>query len=334
LYGAVQKGGPAGDNLLEQKIVVESKMLVSHTYPQRTVLLLLAYLSFGSAAGCPTTDSILNADVCVYGGTAGGVVAAVAAARMNRTVILLNPTGHLGGMMSGGLGNTDGKDSGGIAAEFFKRVGGYQFTPSAAESVFNTMVANESIDVRHHCLVTATETSTETGRIASLTTTLGGSVRATAFIDASYEGDLMAAAGIKYTVGREANTTYGESAAGRLAMPPVWGCKCNWNLGDVNGIDSTGKLLPMVHGRSTDEVEGAGDEKVQAYNFRLCLTRIRTNQVPFPAPTKYDPAQWELLRRAANARGGTLGFDDFFYSHILEGTNKTDTNNGEGRVRP
>ena len=100
--------------------------------------------------------------------------------------------------------------------------------------------------------------------VASMTTTSGGTIQATAFVDASYEGDLMKSAGVSYVVGRESAAEFGETdVGGRLAVPPIWGCGCNWNLGNVSGVAADGvTLLPMVHGRSGDEQIGAGDKKV------------------------------------------------------------------------
>ena len=151
--------------------------LSSQVVRRVVVALLVATLSLASESRCPVGEgTVLRADIIVYGGTAGGVVAAVAAARMNATVILLNPTGHLGGMVSGGLGNTDGHDSGGIAAEFFARVGGKRFAPSAAEAVFNALV-NETgglIKVLHHC--TVSNVSKRVATLKTLTTTSGAKV--------------------------------------------------------------------------------------------------------------------------------------------------------------
>ena len=142
-----------------------------------SAVVMTAAASLASRLGCPLGNgTALHADVVVYGGTAGGVMAAVAAARMNSTVLMLNPTGHLGGMVSGGLGNTDGHDSGGIAAEFFKRVGGRRFVPSAAEAVFNALV-NETgnlIRVFHHC--TVSRVSKSAALLKALITTSGAKV--------------------------------------------------------------------------------------------------------------------------------------------------------------
>jgi hypothetical protein len=141
---------------------------------------------------CPTDGSPLSFAVVVYGGTAGGVVAAVASARTlaqlgdSRGVAILNPTAHLGGMVSGGLGKTDGGPSGGIAAEFFKDVGGLSFPPSRAEHAFNALVRNASVTVFSNCTV-ETVTMGADGAVETIVTSTGGHVKAPVFIDASCE---------------------------------------------------------------------------------------------------------------------------------------------------
>ena len=203
------------------------------------------------AASC---DGSHDVAVAVYGGTAGGVVAAIAAARNLRNknhqkpnlgggasslVLLINPSGsHLGGMVSSGLGWTDGTDSGGIAAEAFAKMGGYHFAPSTAERVFDELVKNESstLSVASSCRIVAVEMG---GRgattIVAATTSAGGRVTAAAFVDSTYEGDLMAMAGVSFVVGREAAAEFNESAGGRLPVPPTWDCGCNW--GFKNPVD-------------------------------------------------------------------------------------------------
>jgi hypothetical protein len=189
-------------------------------------------------------------------------------------VLLVNPTAHLGGMVSSGLGHTDGRDSGGIAAEFFKAAGGYNFAPSTALRVFVELIANATVAVASSCAVASAQTqmhddSRETLQprhprppalagagagagagaatlVKSITTMGGGTFAAPVFIDASYEGDLMARAGVSFTIGRESSSKYSEAAGGRLPVPPIWGCRCNWDLGAVDGRADDGSPLPMV----------------------------------------------------------------------------------------
>jgi len=207
------------------------------------------------------------------------------------------------------------------------------FAPGAAERVFEEMIANESnIRVYSTCQVTMAQLN-RTGdggrRVVSFATTAGGVVNGRAFVDASYEGDLMAACGVSAVVGREAAVEYNETAAGRQATPPVWHCGANWNWGPVDGRDAaTGQPLPMVS-RAVMAPPGGQDATVQAYCFRLCMTTNTSGAafVPFPAPLHYDPMQWELLRRAVN--GTSAGLADFFILSDIGG-GKTDTNNGGG----
>jgi hypothetical protein len=286
------------------------------------------------SVACPAKGESLQGDVVVYAGTAGGVVAAVAAARMQAgaRVIVVNPTGHLGGMVSGGLGRTDGHPSGGIAQEFFDRVGGLTFSPSMAEAVFDAWASNESLIVAHHCQAMEVQKDGTNNRVLSLTTSAGGTVTAAAWIDSSYEGELMALSGVNFTVGRESREQYGESIAGRLPAPPIWTCGCNWNLGVVNGIGEDGAPLPMVQQgtEGAHESLGAADIRVQAYNFRLCVTDTPPNRFAIPPPAKYNASQWELLRRSFQ-KNPQLDLQHFIKPTPLPGApGKYDLNNGGG----
>lgn len=248
----------------------------------------------------------------------------------------MNPGTHLGGMVSSGLGHTDGSPSGGISQEFFTRVGGLQFVPSAAERVFDDMVANESrIRVYAGCQVAAVTAVAPDGvagggpRILSFDTTSGGKVGARVFVDATYEGDLMAMSNVSYFVGREAAADFNETAAGRQAEPPLWPCAANWNWGPVDGTNqSTGLPLPMVSS-GPEAALGEGDSAVQAYGFRLCMTRNDSGAAfaPMPAPSDYRAPDWELLRRAVSGTEARLGM---FFQLTEVGGGKTDTNNGGG----
>lgn len=284
-----------------------------------------------------------SAAVVIYGGTAGGVVAAVAAARNledlgntsddSNGVLLLSPSLHLGGMVSSGLGWTDGTDSGGIAAEAFLKMGGYHFAPSTAERVFDGIVRNESsLKVIKGCRIASVEKDIM-NRIVSAGTSAGGTVTAKVFIDATYEGDLMPLANISYRVGREAVTEFNESLAGRLPVPPLWGCLCNWDFKrPVDGRNSNGNPLPMIQAVASELPPiGSADKRVQSYNFRLCLTQNKSNLRPFPGPSNFSSSEWELLRRviAANADTG-LKFGNFFTNDHFVAPGKTDSNNAGG----
>ncbi len=243
-------------------------------------------------------------DVVVYGATASGVVAAVAAARQGARVALVEPGAHLGGMVSSGLGHSDtGRKEtiGGISLEFFKRVGQHynqpvtwDFEPHVAEDVFKAMAREAKVNVVYNTRLRESDAVNKKGNsIANITMESGDVLSARVFIDATYEGDLMAQSGVTFTWGREGRAQYGESFAGVRDGHRYAG---HWFKVPVSAYDSHHKLLPNTnHGpRGKD---GAGDKKVQAYNFRLCLTKDRRNQVPIPTPFNYDPRDYELLAR-------------------------------------
>src|SRR6185312_575348 len=165
---------------------------------------------------------VLAADFCIYGGTAGGVAAAVAAARLGRRVVLLEPGPQIGGMTASALGYTDigNKDAiGGLAREFYRAVGrhygvaeAWTFEPKVARAVFETWLRGAGVSVRRHQYLASVEQVG--GRLLALTMESGLTVRAPLFVDATYEGDLLAAAGVSHHIGREDNATYGETLNG------------------------------------------------------------------------------------------------------------------------
>jgi hypothetical protein len=243
-------------------------------------------------------------DVVVYGGTAGGVIAAVSAAREGLSVALLEPGGQLGGMTSGGLGRTDhGRKEtiGGYSLEFYQRTGKkygepvtWYFEPHVAELVLQEMVAEVKVRVLFdHRLREEGGVRKRKGRITELFCDNGQAFTAKVFIDATYEGDLMAWAKQSYAIGREPSSQYGESLAGVRPRDP----KHQFDF-PVAGHANEKKtvLLPEIQSGPRGEI-GAGDRKVQAYNFRMCLTRNPNNQIPFPRPKGYTPSRYALLSR-------------------------------------
>ena len=285
---------------------------------------------------CPAVLIAANAyDVVVYGGTAGGVIAAVAAAREGARVALLEPSRHIGGMTSGGLSRTDhGKREtiGGYSLEFYRRAGKHYgeevtwyFEPKIAEKVLNEMAKEAGVRIfLEHRLKESRGVIKNGRRIARLITEKNGDFEAKIFIDASYEGDLMAQAGVSYTWGREGTSEYGESLAGvrpkdrnhQFDMP-------------VSAYDERGRLLPEIQSGPRGEI-GSADRKVQAYNFRLCLSSDSANQAPFERPPTYDATRFQLLAQWLKALEEKLGRPPRFNEVTLPGplkNNKIDLNN-------
>ena len=264
-------------------------------------------------ASCGTALSAAQKfQVVVYGGTAGGVIAAVSAAREGLKVALLEPGNHLGGMVSGGLSYTDiGKREviGGYALEFYWRVGnhyetrryghdaGWYHEPHVAEQVLRAMLDEARVTVlTGHRLREKDGVSKSGMRVEEIFTENGSSFLADVFVDSSYEGDLMAQAGVSYTWGRESMAQYGESLAGVRAETPF-----HQFTVDVTPYGDDGRLLPEIQGGPAGEV-GAADRKVQAYNYRMCFSQDPSNQAPFPKPDGYDSSRYSLLARLLKAR--------------------------------
>jgi len=229
-------------------------------------------------------------DLVVYGGTAGGVISSVAAARQGLRVAVLEPRNHLGGMVTGGLSATDHGEKevvGGYALEFYERLGrhynrGIEWYPEPrlAETVFQEMVQEAgAVTVYYqHRLKDRGGVNREGKRIGAIRTENDGVFQAAMFIDASYEGDLMAQAGVSYTWGREGVDQYHESLAG------VRRRDVNHQFDfPVPAYDQSGDLLPEIQTGARGEL-GTGDHKIQAYNFRMILTQDGENRIPFPKP--------------------------------------------------
>ncbi|WP_193210439.1 FAD-dependent oxidoreductase [Luteolibacter marinus] len=299
-------------------------------------------------------------DVVVYGGTSGGVIAAVQAARSGKSVVLISPTLHLGGLTSSGLGWTDlGKSSilGGLSREFYHRIylhyqddaawnwqtrasygnsgqGGPAFNattevasvfePKVAESIFVELLADESVPVVTGRLDLAGGVVMDAGEIDHIRLEGGGEYAGKIFIDASYEGDLLPGAGVSFTVGREPNSTYGESVSGIQAGRATKNQLPNNIDPYVVAGDPGSGLLPGVEA-DAGGTDGSGDGRLQAYCFRMALTDVAANRVTIAQPAGYDEDDYELLFRAIEA-GQTSGFFKF----DLMPNRKTDSNNTGG----
>ncbi len=332
---------------------------------RRIINLTLALFVFGimGLLGCKqskeTNKSVATADIIIYGGTSAAISAAVEAKRSGKSVIVVSPDIHLGGLSSGGLGFTDtGNKSviGGLAREFYHRIWKHYnteeawiwqkkeeygnkgqgtpamdgenrtmwiFEPHVAEKVFEDLVAEEQIRVdRDEWLDREKGVEMEDGNIVSITTLSGKTYTGKIFLDATYEGDLMAAAGVSYHVGREGKEVYGEEWNG--VQTGVLHHK-HWFEEDISPYvvpgDPSSGLLPKVSGEHPGE-KHSGDDKIQAYCFRMCMTNHPENRIPFPKPEGYDPLNYELLARVFET-----GRKDWFEKFDPIPNHKTDTNN-------
>lgn len=294
------------------------------TFRLNTLLGLLILLTPNTHAEPVTTD------VCIYGGTSAGVVAAVEAARLGKTVALVEAGQHLGGMSSEGLGGTDIDNHafqnspavGGLALEFYRRINAvygrqdkfeemvrtkskqrlWSFEPHVAEAVFDAWVKEAGVQVFRGARLSGKEgVSKEGPRITALRTAAGGEFRAKVFIDATYEGDLLAAAGVSTTVGREGNAKYDETKSGIRTDTKHSQFDKRVDPYKVPGDRESGLIYGVQDGAVGEH--GAGDESIQAFCFRLCLTKNPDHRIPITQPPGYDPAQYELQRRYLQAGG-------------------------------
>lgn len=312
---------------------------------------------------CPAqAQTELTADVIVYGGTSAAITSAIKAKQLGHSVIVVSPDKHLGGLTAGGLGWTDTGNKaviGGLSREFYHRVwqhyneptawtqqtresygnkgqgnpaiDGAQrtmwiFEPSAAEKVFEQWIKEKEITViRAVWLDRENGVVVENRRIKSIRTLDGRTFSGKMFIDATYEGDLMAAAGVSFHVGREANSKYGEKwngiQVGILHHRHHFGVLKEGISPYIIPGDPQSGVLPNVSPDPPGEY-GQGDHRVQAYCFRMCLTNNPANRIPFPKPEGYDPKQYELLRRVLVA-----GWRELFDKYDPIPNLKTDTNN-------
>jgi hypothetical protein len=320
-------------------------------------------------------------DIVIYGGTSAGVSAAIQSSRMGKSVVLIEPTNRIGGLTTGGLGQTDigNKQAiGGISREFYENIKKYYddpenwkwekrsdykdggqtrteegeatmwtFEPSAALAVYKSMMDKEKIKmVYNERLNRETGVKKVAGKIESITMESGKIFKGKVFLDATYEGDLMASAGVSYAVGRESNEEYGETLNGVQANSintSLTGLVSRnaFNHNFIPGVDPyvvkgdpISGLLPNVNEKPG--LEGEGDKKIQAYCFRMCLTDHPENRIPFQKPANYDEVNYELLFRNYEARKGPIREMYSYGNSLLPWINssmpnrKTDTNNKFG----
>lgn len=248
------------------------------------------------------TDETLSVDLCVYGGTAAGVIAARSAVRQGISVVLLQPGKFLGGMTTGGLGWTDyGKKDviGGLSRQFYLDLGAHygreeewHFEPGAAAAVMKGYIEEGAIPVRYAQYLDTVVM--EANRIRSIRCLGGLTITARFFLDTTYEGDLMAKAGVRYHVGREDNQVYGETINGvQVRRSHQFSHPVDPYV--VPGDPSSG-VLPFINQQDTAR-EGAGDTRIQAYNFRVCMTDDPDLIIPWEKPAGFDERDYELARR-------------------------------------
>ena len=288
-----------------------------------------------------SAQRIIETDVCVYGGTSAGVIAAYTAQKLGKKAILIEPGRHLGGMSSGGLGYTDIGNKyaiTGLARDFYRRIGQHYgkfeqwtFEPHVAEDIFKQYVAQGNFQVLYETRLR--DVKKQGARITEVVlenavdrSAAGVIVRAKVYIDCGYEGDLMAKAGVSYVVGREDNKDYNETINGVQLMH---GHQFQDGIDPyiIPGKSESGLVWGVS--RETLQPNGTGDKKVQAYNYRICLTSDKNNMVPITRPEDYDSTRYELAVRLLKANPSRKRLDDYFIWSRMP-NNKTDINNRGG----
>ncbi|MDN5214914.1 FAD-dependent oxidoreductase [Fulvivirgaceae bacterium BMA12] len=334
------------------------------------IAISLFALIIPSSCNNKNNEKGISADVIIYGGTSAGISAAIQTARLGKSVVLIEPTNRLGGLTTGGLGQTDIGNKqviGGISREFYQNIRRYYedsvnwvwqmrseykdggqtrtnknedamwtFEPSAALKVYHDMI--KGLDIRiiySQRLNRTTGVSKTDNTIKSITMESGNKYYGKMFIDATYEGDLIATAGVSYTIGREANAQYGESLNGVQANDTSrtlsGGLSANARHHNfVQGVDpyvvpgdSSSGLLPGIN--PTVKEDGSADKHIQAYCFRMCLTDHPDNRIPFEKPENYDELNYELLFRNYES-----GYNRIPWIHSKMPNRKTDSNNRDG----
>ncbi|MGX5816740.1 FAD-dependent oxidoreductase [Chitinophaga lutea] len=276
-------------------------------------------------------------NICVYGASSAGVIAAYTAQKAGRSVLLIDPGKHVGGLTTGGLGYTDIGNKyaiQGLALEFYRQVGAHYgkfeqwiFEPHVADSIFSDYLRRAKVQPMLEHRLQAVQK--ENGAIRQITLNAGGktvTVAADMFIDATYEGDLMAKAGVRYIVGREGNDVYNETWNGVQLLDGHQfpdGIDPYKTPGDA----SSGLLWGITPYPLNQR--GMGDKHVQAYNYRICLTDNPANRIPITKPANYDPARYELLARLIKAQPQKTKLNDYFIWSRMP-NNKTDINNRNG----
>lgn len=304
---------------------------------KRRWLILTGLLFWLSAS---FAQPVKQVDLCIYGGTSAGVMAAYTASKAGKTVLLIEPGKMLGGMSSGGLGQTDIGNKyvvRGLALDFYRRLGKHYnsfeqwiFEPHIAENTFKWYMDHSNAEVIYGQLLKdvskqGTQISSITLQPADKLGTASMKVNAKVYMDCTYEGDLLAKAGVSYHVGREDKRVYGETLNGVQLLTGHQfpdGVDPYIVPGDANS-----GLLWGINPESV-KPKGTGDKKVQAYNYRIALTNAPANRIPITKPDNYDPKRYELLRRQKQLQPWKELNDVFIWSLMPNG--KTDINNRNG----
>lgn len=334
------------------------KVITNYKRLFTVVLLFVLQVQSHASSGVKSTK-VYQADIVIYGGTSAAITAAVRGVKLGKKVIVVSPDVHLGGLSAGGLGFTDTGNKeviGGLARDFYHRVYlHYQldsvwkwqkkseygnkgqgtpaidgkdrtmwiFEPHVAEQIMEDYVKENSLQIyRDEWLDRSNGVVMKDGRIVSLKTLSGNVYNGKIFIDATYEGDLMAAAKVSYHIGREANSIYGETWNGVQTGVFQHGHHFKTDIDPFRVVGD--KNSGLLAGISTEipGANGTGDNKLQAYCFRLCMTDNPNNRIAFPKPDNYDPSQYELL-----ARVFLSGWNELFNKFDAIPNRKTDTNN-------
>lgn len=304
---------------------------------KKVTLSLLLFLYTINILAKPAID----VDICIYGGTSAGVIAAYTAKKSGKSVLLIEPGSHVGGMTTGGLGFTDIGNKyvvKGLSRDFYRRLGAHYgkleqwiFEPSVAETIFNNYLNKANVEVLYnHRLIKVKKCRNEINSILierseSPSKNTNQTIKAKVFIDCSYEGDLMAKAGVSYIVGRESNEVYNETWNGvQLLHEHQFPDGIDPYV--VKGNPASG----LLWGISEKPVQpnGTGDKKVQAYNFRICLTDNPVNKIAITKPDNYDPKRYELLLRLKEKQAWNSLYDIFIWQ--IMPNRKTDINNRGG----
>ena len=299
------------------------------------VVLLITLIEMPAKAQVKDVD---NVDICIYGGTSAGVIAAYTAKKLGKTVILIEPGGRLGGVTTGGLGQTDIGNKyavKGLSLDFYRRIGQHYgkfeqwtFEPHVAKELFEAYIKDANIKVMYHHRLIALHSAEGVIKTITVENAIQPSnstnriIRAKMFIDCSYEGDLMAKSGVSYSVGRESNSDYNETYNG-VQLKDKHQFPDGIDPFKIPGKKESGLVWGISNGSLAPA--GSGDKKVQTYNIRVCFTNNPSNRIAITQPDDYNPDRYELLLRVLEKKpvkniGGMMALS-------LMPNNKTDINN-------